>query len=207
MPWYFNSWRCEKPKGGGMLSGVLSHHIDLVRSCFGEIAEVRGQTATLIDKKPVLTSDYKEGDPTGPDTPTHGESDVTTDDTALVSGVLESGGLFTLAGSWSLHQGSGTRLEAYGDEGTLVLNSLDSLQGARRSDKGLVEIKPEFALPEGTQGHIGAFAALLIELKRTLRGESGDTLYATFEDGLRVQQVLDAVRADRPESWTRLATD
>lgn len=207
MPWYFHSWRSEKPKGGGMLSGVLSHYIDLVRWCFGEIENVRGHTATLIDRKPVLSSDYMEGDPTGPDTQTRGEREVTTDDTAVVSGVLQSGGLFTLAGSWSLHQASGARLEAYGDEGTLVLDSRSSLQGARRSDKGLREIKPEFVLPEGIQGHVSAFAAQLTELKGTLRGDSAETCYATFEDGLRVQQVIDAVRADRPENWTRLATD
>jgi predicted dehydrogenase len=182
MPWYFHSWRSEKPKGGGMLSGVLSHYIDLVRWCFGEIENVRGHTATLIDQKPVLSSDYMEGE-------------------------LQSGGLFTLAGSWSLHQASGARLEAYGDEGTLVLGSRSSLQGARRSDKGLREIKPEFVLPEGIQGHVSAFAAQLTELKGTLRGDSAGTCYATFEDGLRVQQVIDAVRADRPENWTRLATD
>ena len=205
-PLFYDSWRAERKHGGGLTSGILSHHFDLACVWFGDIAEVFAHTETLVGTRPLLAATQQYGERLGAGTEVRGERPVETDDTALVTGRFRAGGVFSISGSWSVHHGSGTRLEVYGDEGTLVVDASSSLSGARGTDKQLERIAPAevFALPEGTRGMVGAFAKLVSELQITLRGESDKTSYATFEDGLRVQEVIDAVRVDSSEGWTRL---
>ena len=114
---------------------------------------------------------------------------MTTDDRIAVSGQLASGALFTMAGSWSVHHGTGLRVEAFGDKGTLVLPDKDTLLGATADEKALTPV----ALPHRAGGHSGAFADMLDDLEGVLRGDRSSGYFATFEDGLRVQEFIAAV--------------
>ncbi|MCE9620984.1 MAG: Gfo/Idh/MocA family oxidoreductase [Actinomycetia bacterium] len=178
-PFAHYSWRDEAESGGGLLSGIFSHYIDMMRFNFGEVAAVHGFATTALASKP-----YPAGN--GPER--FGE--VGTDDRIAVSGQLESGALFSMAGSWSVHHGAGLRVEAFGDKGTLVLPDPGTLLGGRATDEALTP----FALSRQDGDQSAAFGDLLEDLEGVLRGERRAGGFATFEDGLRVQELIDAVR-------------
>jgi predicted dehydrogenase len=178
MPFANHSWRDVAEEGGGLLSGIFSHYVDMMRLNFGEVAAVRGFASTALTTKPYPKESGRQG---------FGE--VTTDDRIAVSGELDSGALFSMAGSWSVHHGMGLRVEAFGDKGTLVLPDPDTLLGATANEEALVPVE----LPHRAGGHSGAFGDLLDDLEGVLRGERSSGYFATFEDGLRVQEFIDAV--------------
>ena len=181
-PYHFHSWRDERLLGGGLLSGVFSHYFDLARLCFGEMDEITGYSTTVLTHKP-----YHE------DSGNVGRGHVDTDDCVAIAGRFASGALITLSGSWSVHHGPGIRIEAYGSEGTLVMPDPDTLQGAGGADQGLVDIQSDFPLPEGTHGHMGAFVHQLDDLAEAIHGTGEHAHYATFADGLKVQEFLETV--------------
>jgi len=178
MPFAHHSWRDDAAEGGGLLSGIFSHYVDMMRLSFGDVAAVQGFASTALKTKPYPQDSGRQG-----------FGDVTTDDRIAVSGQLASGALFTMAGSWSVHHGMGLRVEAFGDKGTLVLPDKDTLLGAKADERALTPV----ALPHRDGGHSGAFADMLDDLEGVLRGERSSGEFATFEDGLRVQEFIDAV--------------
>jgi predicted dehydrogenase len=178
MPFAHHSWRDEAENGGGLLSGIFSHYVDMMRFSFGDVAAVRGFASTALTKKP-----YPQ------DSGRMGFGEVTTDDRIAISGELASGALFSMAGSWSVHHGMGLRVEAFGDKGTLVLPDPDTLLGATANEEALTPV----ALPHRAGGHAGAFADMLADIEQVLRGERSSGYFATFEDGLRVQEFIAAV--------------
>jgi predicted dehydrogenase len=148
--------------------------------------------------RPVLTFEYRDGDPIGPGTPTMGERASETDDAAVIAGRFTSGALFTLAGTWNAHHPTGARVEAYGDQGTLVLDSAGRIFGGRKGEPALVEmpIAERYALPPIAPG-AGAMTRLVQDLARAIKGEGSPAppYHASFADGLQVQRVMDAVLA------------
>jgi predicted dehydrogenase len=178
MPFAHHSWRDEAQNGGGLLSGIFSHYVDMMRFTFGEVAAVHGFASTALTRKP-----YPQ------DSGRPGFGEVTTDDRLAISGQLASGALFSMAGSWSVHHGMGLRVEAFGDKGTLVLPDPDTLLGATANEEALTPV----ALPHRAGGHAGAFADMLADIEGVLRGERSSGYFATFEDGLRVQEFIAAV--------------
>jgi predicted dehydrogenase len=178
LPFAHHSWRDEAENGGGLLSGIFSHYVDMMRFTFGEVAAVHGFASTALTEKP-----YPQ------DSGRPGFGEVTTDDRIAISGQLASGALFSMAGSWSVHHGMGLRVEAFGDKGTLVLPDPDTLLGATANDEALTPV----ALPHRAGGHAGAFADMLADIEGVLRGERSSGYFATFEDGLRVQEFIAAV--------------
>jgi predicted dehydrogenase len=196
---YYYGWLSSKARGCGFLNGVISHQVDALRHWFGDIAHVSGRATNLQPMRPVLTFDYRDGDPIGPDTPTVGERAVETDDAAMVSGTFANGGLFSLIGTWNAHHGAGTRLEAYGDRGSLVLDGNGKLFGGRSGEGGLVEIEIPARLEPPIAGNAGAMTLLALDLARAIKSlatPGWKPAYATFRDGVRVQEVIDAVLAN-----------
>jgi predicted dehydrogenase len=195
---YYWGWLSERSKGGGFLMGSLSHHIDLLRFCFGELGEVTGHTATLLRERPVLTFEYRDGDPIGPDSLTVGMRPVDTDDTAVLSGTLANGGLVTMTGSWSLRHPAGVRVDAYGSEGTLHLEPDGRLLGARAADPNLQRMEPDDHLPAAPGAHylVPHFIALAEDVAAAVDGRlaEADRVYATFDDGYHLQRVIDTIQ-------------
>ena len=111
--------------------------------------------------------------------------------------------------SWSLHHAQGVRIEAYGDAGTLLLDKEDKLWGARKGDKAIaaIDIPARLALPQlNVYHHARSFAVLAKEVAQAVLGVDAPRHYATFEDGVRVQQVLGAVEESANGlGWVRLA--
>jgi len=180
-PFAFHSWRDDVAGGGGLLSGIFSHYIDLMCLSFGPPETVHGLASTARTSKP-----FADGRP--------GAGDVTSDDRVSAAGRFADGALFSMAGSWSVHHGPGLIVEAYGDKGTLVMPDTDRLLGATADESELTPIQSDFPLPDGTEGQMGAFVHLLNDLEAVLRGAAPGGHYATFEDGVAVQRVIEAIR-------------
>ena len=195
---YYWGWLSEPSKGGGFLMGSLSHHIDLLRFTFGDISNVLGRTATLISERPVLTFEYRDGDPIGPETPTVGLRSVEADDSGMFTGTLSNGALVSMSGSWSLHHPAGIRLEAYGDAGALRLEADGRLMGARVGEE-MQQIVPEATLPDAPDMHylVPQFVALSRDVADAVAGRSKpeDRIFANFDDGYRGQLIIDEIRA------------
>jgi len=193
---YFWNWVSVRAQAGGILGASLGlHHLDLLRYTFGELIDIGGLATTQVTEKPVLAPGYSEWSELGPDTPIVGTRACDAEDTVVVHGRLAAGGLFQMTASWSTHHGSGARVEAYGSDGTLVLDTDGVLYGARAKDSELsaLEVPPSFGPPSLATDHVGRFVALFGEMAGAIRGEPIDAAYATFDDGLRVREIAEAV--------------
>lgn len=192
---YYWGWLSEEGKGGGALMGLLSHHIDLVRSTFGDIDQVAGRVATLIPERPVLTFEYRDGDPIGPDTPTAGTRPVATDDTAAFTARLGGAALLAVTGTWSIHHPTGVRLEAFGDAGSLHLRADGTLWGAPAGRELADLTPPPDDVAPGEHRLVPSFARLVGDVAAAVAdGGTGPRRFATFDDGWALQRVIDAVR-------------
>jgi predicted dehydrogenase len=196
---YYWGWLSQADKGGGFLTGMLSHQIDLVRFAFGEITDVAGRTQTLVPERPVLTFDYRDGDPIGPDTPTSGTRLADANDTACLAGRLAGDAVLVVSGSWVLPYGRGTRVEAYGSHGMLLVDTEGTLSGARigATEVARLTVPARYALPlveakHRLVPHFTAQAGLLAAAARD-RAEVPNGSYATFADGLALQEIIDTV--------------
>ena len=118
---YWYTWVARKEQGGGFLTGMLSHEIDLLRHTLGDLYDVHGTVSIAVRDKPVLAWEYRDGDDIGPDSPTTATMTATADDTAVISGRLGNGAPFVLTGTWAVFNGSGNRIEVYGSDGTAVV--------------------------------------------------------------------------------------
>jgi predicted dehydrogenase len=194
---YYWTWIAQHAQGGGFLMGSLSHHIDLAQYCFGEILDAQGGIATLITERPVLAFDYRDGDPIGPDSPTIGMRTVDADDTAVMTGRFASGGMLTMSGSWSLRHPSGITMEVHGDRGMVRLDADGRLFGTCEDAPRLQELVPTERLIDvpGYHALVPPFVALASELAGVVLGTSAvQPNFATFDDGLRLQRILDKLR-------------
>ena len=189
-------WRQQLAMGGGSIGDAGTHLLDVVRFLLGEFRGVTARLHTVIpehtdDKGQARTSD--------------------TDDTFHVSFMLQSGVPGALVGSNAAFGGSGSRIEIYGSHGTLVVPTLGDaraphLLGARFGDDGIHPLPiPDrlLASSDGPDVVTGLFAELVRQLVKAVRGEAEPS--PSFEDGLRSQEVLDAIRlSDKEGRWLSL---
>ncbi len=108
-------------------------------------------------------------------------------------------------------------IELYGTEGTLVLDqglSLNPLAehiviGAKSGERALAEIPipAEYRPREsGGDSRLAPFMVLVDRFVQSIR--SGETLSPSLVDGLRNQQVMDAVRqSSREGRWVSISPD
>jgi predicted dehydrogenase len=195
-PW---DWWSDAGMGGGALGAIGSHAIDSFRWMLGtEISDVFGLLSTHIAERPDKTSG--------------GLRRVTTDDEAkLLLRFVDSSLTKAATGAASLSVvESGryeNRLEIYGATGALMVEETGELwhspagSGAWRP----VQVDQDEMAPGMREGSwsrgFTAFSCAIVEALR--EGRSTVEGAATFEDGYRVQLVLDAARASNKSScWT-----
>jgi len=191
-PW---SWWSQQDKGGGRLGADGSHQIDQLRWWFGEIEGVFGRGRTFVKERKL--PDSSEMRP------------VETDDftSLLIHFANGAEGLLSLSSVAS--HGRGSRVEAYGDEGSLILDEEGRLWGARKGEEDFedLSVHDPLASVEGISKNVWArsfvhLARYLVEVIRTggvvQRG-------ATFYDGMRCQEVMDAARRSwEQEVWVEI---
>ena len=158
-----------------MLGAIGSHYIDAVRWWLGPIARVNADLRAVVPaRRAERTSSIEK---------------VTSDDTALVAFTTEAGVQGRIDVSVSA-RGGPRRVEIYGTKGSLFL---EGTKLYRATGGELLEVPPE----DRDQGRlddprIGPFVELAQRVVDRMNGsDSGE--FPTFDDGVAVQRVLDAI--------------
>jgi predicted dehydrogenase len=182
------TWNAFKADGGGVLGALGSHYIDGLRHWFGEVASVWGRLDTL---RPDLL-----------DPATNRIVKAETDDTFLFTLQFENGGMATMISSFAVTPARGARIVVMGDHGTLIAEQPgpnpmeDGVVMGSRGGAPLQELKtPDEYTPftDARDHRLMAFRLLVRDF--TTGVERGTSPAPNFTDGLRCQEVLDAVRA------------
>jgi predicted dehydrogenase len=186
LPW---NWWSDAAQGGGALGAINSHIIDSFHWLLGcDIASVSCQLHTNIRERRDALDEMREvtSDDQANMLLTFGESDLTADATGLVSVSMVEGPAYQ------------NRIEFYGESGVIAVDGLGEVSIAKTGEKKWSSIDVDLgqAMPgvpdTGFARAFGAFAPVLIDAIAV--GETNIPNSATFEDGLRVQRVLDAAR-------------
>jgi predicted dehydrogenase len=191
-PW---GWWFQAGTGGGILGAMASHYIDQLRWWVGEILAVQGRLSTLVPQRRL---------PDG-----SGMHAVETDDACTFLVEFAGGGEGTVFLSTVAYHPQGYRAEAFGDDGTLILDAQERLWGAKRGEDSLAELTvPDPAVDlEGIEKSLWArsFVHLTDHVLGAIAAGVRPTQAATFEDGLACQRVMDAIRLSWQERrWVDL---
>jgi predicted dehydrogenase len=193
------TWAAYHAEGGGMLGALGSHYIDGLRDWFGEVASASGR---LLAWRPDLM-DRAAG------RVVQGE----TDDTFLFTLEFERGGLATMSASFATTPARGARIAVMGDRGTLFAEQ----PGTNPMEDGIVLgsrdgaplqplATPARYLPfkDDRDHRLMAFRLLVRSFTEGIEQKRSPA--PNFVDGLRCQEVLDAVReSDRTGCTVKLS--
>ncbi|TMH12975.1 MAG: Gfo/Idh/MocA family oxidoreductase [Betaproteobacteria bacterium] len=181
------SWNAYKSEGGGLLGALGSHYIDALRFWFGEITSVSGWLAAF---RPDVV-----------DAATGKIVKAETDDTFSFTVTFKSGGMATMTSSFAVTPARGAKIAVMGDRGMLIAeqpgpNPLESgVVVASRDGAPLQELKtPAQYMPftDARDHRLMAFRLLIRDFTKGI--EQSTSPPPNFTDGLRCQQVLDAMR-------------
>ncbi|MCS6909136.1 MAG: Gfo/Idh/MocA family oxidoreductase [Anaerolineales bacterium] len=179
------SWMWDAEKGGGVLASYVAHALDIAMQWFGPIRDVEA-TLTTLSRRDIPTGVAQLADDTGHLT-LHFES-----------GVL---GLFRYSAATALHR---IGMELHGTEGSLLVEGFgDEVSVIWRNSEAPQTLYPPTQYLEETRGHSGLAGALTVFLERLGLAISEGRLLPdlpTFADGLRVTQVVDALRKAAQEN-------
>ncbi|TFD25675.1 Gfo/Idh/MocA family protein [Cryobacterium sp. TMS1-13-1] len=196
------TWRLRRETAGsGSLGDIASHVIDQVMHLLGDtVTEVSGRLHTYTTERP------------GPD----GPEAVTVDDAAWATLGLAGGAIASVEVSRvALGAKNSLRLEIYGSAGSLRfdlerLNELEFLDGNEplqtQGFRRIVVTEPEHPYLSGwwPQGHVLGWEHSHTHQIRDflLHIASGTAPEPSFESGLAVQQVLDAIEQSAASNGT-----
>ena len=174
-------WLMEQDKAGGMLGATGSHHIDALRWWFGEISAVAGATATMVKRRRL------------PDSQAMGKVDA--DDNYAFLLRFANGALATVHVTTTAAVDSAEEIVLSGSDGMLMVHGDTALYGARRGEGALAEIEVPDRLvrPLGTFDHPLAQPTALLQRDWLAAIRGGQPAAPSFEDGAKVQEVLDGV--------------
>jgi len=189
-PW---NWWSQQSAGGGLLGALGSHSIDAVRWIFGEIESVCGAVETMVhERKDPVSGEMR---PNETDDYCSFLMKLIPHDRGRRAGAAR--GVVTLSAMYA--SGGKNQVCAAGSKGTLVLDGEETLSGALGynhsfEDLSLGDRALEISiLPNNIWAR--SFYHLARETVQALREDRAEIAHAaTFTDGLRCQEVLDAVR-------------
>lgn len=211
-------WRLRREEAGsGALGDLGAHVVDLTQYLTGQlITGVSGLTETFIRERPLpAESSGLSGEATAA-----GRGEVTVDDAALFLARFDGGAVGTYeATRFATGRKNGLRVEINGERGSLAfdlerLNELEfhdatestQTQGFRR----ILVTEPDhpYLAAWWPPGHLlGYEHSFTHEVKDLIEAvAAGTDPLPSFEDGLRVQLVLDAVlrSAEQNGCWTEV---
>jgi predicted dehydrogenase len=185
LPW---NWWSDKSQGGGALGAIGSHIIDSFRWFLGaEVSSVFCQLQTHVKER----KDAKSGE----------MHSVTTDDEAnlilrFAGGDLVEDATGIVSVSMVERPKYENVIEFFGTKGAMRIGYKGEIFLAKEGENDWREIEVEFDKPlegipdTGFARGFTSFAPKIIEAIR--EGKSQIKHAATFEDGLRVQEIIDA---------------
>ncbi len=203
-------WRLQKQHAGSGAHGDINAHIiDLARYLVGELDEVCGQMHTFIKQRPLPDNSKKMGR-------------VTVDDAAQCIGRFKNGALANLeATRYATGRRNHIHLEINGSKGSLEfdfedMNRLKFFDNTAPADRqGFADIivtQKDGVHPYVGQwwppGHIIGYEHTFVHtiadfINAVAKGKS---VQPTFEDGLKNQQVLEAVeQSAAARCWMKVA--
>lgn len=184
------SWLMEQEKGGGVLTTIGSHYVDQLRWCFGDIHWVSGAISTAVPDRPIAG---------GAESRT-----VDADDNTAFVVRFASGAIGSVTISYTAATDVGEEIVASGSEGMLALQEPDQLVGTRHGGHIRSMLDQSEPLPTGDQRHILSFTELMKRWVEAIR--TGEDLSPSFDDGVKVQEVVDAVtRSQQLSRWIDLS--
>ena len=191
-PQYPRVWRLEKARAGsGALGDIASHSLDLARFLVGEISEVSGLLETFVGERPL-----EDGS---------GSAPVDVDDAALALLRFENGAIGTVEGTrFAPGRKNYNRFEINGSRGSIAfdferMNELEVYEETG-PDSGFrtvlaTDASHPYVEPWWPPGHVlgyeHTFIHTVVDFIRA--AASGQIPRPSFEDGVRNQQVLDAI--------------
>ncbi|GIG29010.1 Gfo/Idh/MocA family protein [Cellulomonas marina] len=215
------SWRLDKQKAGsGALGDIGAHAVDLAQFITGErLTGVSALLETFVHERPVAAEGGSAlhgvgGQGTGP---------VTVDDAAVFLARLDGGGIATFeATRMAWGRKNAIRLEINGTAGSIAFDfeDMNVLHLYEASDEGRTAGFRRIYVTEPDHPYVGAwwpaghglgyehgFVHQAVDLVRALA--DGTQPEPSFDDGLQVQRVLDAVErsAAAGSTWTAIEDD
>ncbi|HHY99422.1 MAG TPA: Gfo/Idh/MocA family oxidoreductase [Firmicutes bacterium] len=207
------SWRLTREKGGGgALFDLGSHVVDLMRFLLGDYQDVMARLHTFIMERP---------DPKRPGA--KGKVDV---DDLVILQVKMADGSFGIIEASRVATGTNDdlRFEIHGTKGAVMFSLMEpnwlwfydaaQPQEPLGGRSGFIRIetiqrypKPAtgFPGPKSSIGWTRYHLASQFDFLRSLSGEGYEPLGAAFEDGLRVQEVLEAAeRSNKIGGWVNV---
>ena len=182
------TWMAYEREGGGLLGALGSHYIDGLRHWFGDVATASGWLANL---RPDLV-----------DPATTAIVQAETEDTFGFTLEFENGGMATMIASFAATPTRGAKIVVMGDRGTLIAEQPgpnpmeDGVVIASRDGAPLAPLPtPPRYMPfaDARDHRLMAFRLLVREFTRGIETRTSPS--PSFDDGLRCQEVMDAVRA------------
>ena len=182
------AWMADRENGAHTLSIPTGHSLDALCFCVGDFKEVSAHIATQVTQWETSEKGKKV--------------DVTSPDNVVVNGVLTNGVVASFHGGHMPWHGTGSRIEVYGREGTLVATcpqdvmfGPNRLQGGRSKDGALEELAVPDRLtwipgevPEGVPINV---AQIYRRLAEAIQGK-GDA-QPDFDIALKRHRLLDAI--------------
>lgn len=188
-------WLGKVEMGGGRLGANGSHQLDLVRFWMGDIGAVSGQVMTLVANRTDKVT---------------GEAWVATaDDATTFNAEMKSGAVVQVFMSGTARHNIGNHIQIFGSEGTIKLSDGEEKLWLAKAGGDFVDVSesdPNASLPGIGKGIWNvSFVSLIREATSAIREGRGVTWGATFADGLKCQQAMDAIRVSSKERrWVNL---
>jgi predicted dehydrogenase len=185
------NWWADETQGGGMLGAIGSHYIDAFRWLSG--SEVEAVCATLN----VFVKDRPVGET---------RRAVTADDSAALILKMRNGAQGVMHVS-AVMPATYQRLGVYGDKGFVLLEDDERLSGGALGEAARALEIPADYYPPGWKKENFLEAPFAVLTRKVLAAiESKSSLSPNFEDGVRIQAVLDAARQSAREGrWVNVA--
>jgi len=181
------SWMARRADGGGLLGALGSHYIDGLRHWFGDVASASGR---LLNLRPDVI-----------DPATGRMVTAETDDAFTFTLEFVNGGTATMVASFAATPARGARIAVMGDEGTLMADQPgpnpmeDGIVVGSRHGSALQPLPtPSQYTPfrDSRDHRLMAFRLLVRDFTRGI--DEGASPAPNFDDGLKCQQVIDAIR-------------
>jgi len=213
-------WRLQKSiSGSGAHGDINSHIIDLARYLVGEFKEVCGLMQTFIPERPLPGEPGKAANPAAKVNEKRGR--VTVDDAVTFIGRFENGALANLeATRAAFGRKNHIAIEINGSKGSLYFNfeDMNRLKFFNHDDpkdrqgfRDIMVTQPNgvhpYIAPWWGSGHVLGYEHPFVHAVADFVNAcvEGKPVAPTFEDGLRNQQVLEAVeQSANTGRWVKL---
>lgn len=189
-------WFSQTSMGGGVLGALGVHFMDALRFWFGDVASVSGRLARYAATRGAL----EDG----------GEGVLDSDDSFTATLTFKSGGMATVLVSAAVSPNQGGQIVIAGSDGVLRATQPGPnpmadgvVLGGKAGDKAMVELPmPAKYLPfaDDRDPRLMPFRRLVQRFTEGI--ETGTSPAPNFEDGVRGQEILDALRASSANGVT-----